>query len=228
MSKDFEELAEYIQRLNARYVETLWLFHLFVKFNKLKAPNVVGESTARENVVTINRFPAVFVTCVEALSFRLIIELAKFFDTEPDSLFLFKLISFVQNRNSEITREDFLAFHGKGSIPENIALFDGVGSDQLRSLKTKIKQSKPIWEKVKKIRNQSLAHDDLVKDIASITFDEIEEIINLLGEILELFSGAYLMSYTMYSKPLKDVNDDVDYLFTVLNKAERDRIVSLG
>lgn len=207
IKKSFENSINYLESLNKRYLLTLSSYNIFKNFNDLL---VVKEKDS--NSKTINDFPYFFTTVRGSSNMYFLVEVCKFFDIDDRSLSLYKLLKFTEINFSYLTKDNFRLYHKDRIIIDE--LFDEykeISLNDIRSFRDKIKQNKEIINRLKKYRDQNLAHDDLDKINIVIYKKEIETLLKLIKEILNFY----------YSKLLFTQSSDRNFNLEPVNEMNR-------
>lgn len=199
MPTEFSILFNYLKNMRNRYFKAICSWHVYRSLENLGAPNIVGEQKACENVQTMNKFIGFFFPAKEALRTTCLLELAKLFDVSQNSLHIDKMVNFAQSNVKRLTKQDFLQFHkDRRFVEQLLEHYEEMSNKDLVNVKSKIDGNRAILEKLKTYRDQYLAHDDVNKDEAIITRGEVETLIELIKDILGLFSLKLDFSTTVY------------------------------
>lgn len=190
IKKSFETSINYLEELNKRYLLTLSSYNIFKNFNDLL---IAKEKDL--NSKTINDFPYFFTTVRGSSNMYFLVEVCKFFDIDDRSLSLYKLLKFTEINFSYLTKDNFRLYHKDRIIIDE--LFDEdkeISLNDIRGFRDKIKQNKEIINRLKKYRDQNLAHDDLNKINITIYKKEIETLLKLIKEILNFYYSKLLLT----------------------------------
>ena len=212
IKKSFETSINYLEALNKRYLLTLSSYNIFKNFNDLL---IAKEKDL--NSKTINDFPYFFTTVRGSSNMYFLVEVCKFFDIDDRSLSLYKLLKFTEINFSYLTKDNFRLYHKDRIIIDE--LFDEykeISLNDIRSFRDKIKQNKEIINRLKKYRDQNLAHDDLDKINIVIYKKEIETLLKLIKEILNFYYSKLLFAQSsdrnFNSEPVNEMNRLVNNL----------------
>jgi hypothetical protein len=197
MKSEFSELHGFLERSHDRLFLAYSHFQIWEVFQEMRAPNKVKKKQAGKNLKTMNRFNSFFGLTIEAHRRIFALELAKFFDPNKDSLSIVKIINFARINRRKLTVKEFKKFDPERPHLENLAKkYEGIQNKDLEEcerllsdngLDLKPKKQSLIW-KLKKFRDQSLAHDQVKKEKIPISVREIETLFRLTEKILNLFS----------------------------------------
>lgn len=199
--REFERAIKLLKRLHDRLYNAYASFYIWEAFQKLMAPNVLGEDDAQENVKVINSYKEFFSPTIYAHNKTFIIELAKFFDTDKSALSVSKIINCVESSQKKFTVEEFKEYNnGRKYLNNLVKSYQGVTNAHLDKCKNRlykegldirhqkiIKDSK-IW-KLRKLRDQWIAHDQINKNDNNITNTEIKKLFQIAGETINEISS---------------------------------------
>ena len=205
MDNKFEKLIGFLKRSHDRLFFAYSHFQIWEELMELKAPNVAGNEIAKQNVETMTKYNCFFALTLDAHRRVFAIELAKFFDLNADSLSIKKIIEFARSNRKDLTVQSFVDFNAKRpNIDELRKNYIEIEEKDLKALqedlkklgldiavidaKKKIVANSLIW-KLKKFRDQELAHDQIKKDINLLSVVEIQEMFNSAEKILNTLSG---------------------------------------
>lgn len=225
MASEFVKFQEYIERLRTIYFDALSAFYVYEAIQELIAPNIVGEKEAENNLAVLNRFGGFFVITRHTLNFYFLLELAKMLDSAKQSLHLSKLINFANSNTNKLNVEEFKKLNlGRPFLQELVSGYEGVKKEDFEIIEKKLEATKGIREKIKKYRDQYLAHEDLKKKEISISQKEVIEIFSLIAEILNIFSSKTNHSTTTYSYVESDCKSDTRRIVEYLKRFEPYRL----
>lgn len=191
MSQEFKNLISYLDRLQSRYFKTFQAFFVYKTLTDLKAPNIVGDKNARDNVNITNNFKIFFVSSEEALRVYFLLELAKMFDISNQSLHIIKIITYTknQNENEKLTVDNFKESNqDRDFLEELIEDYKGISKEDIKKIEEILEKNKDVLCRLKTYRNKYLAHDDINKKEILIKDNEIIGLFKILGEIINLVS----------------------------------------
>lgn len=225
MPGEFVKFQEYLKRLRTIYFNALCAFHAYEAIEELKAPNIIGKMEAEANVVILNRFKNFFVIARHTLNFYFLMELAKILDDAKQSLHLTKLINFANSNKKKLNVEEFKKLNLDRVFIQDLAdRYEGVKKEDFEKIEKKLEETKNIREKIKKYRDQNLAHEDLKKERINISQAEVIKILDLIAEILNIFSNKTDFSTTSYSHIEGDCKKDTKNMFEYLKRFEPYRL----
>lgn len=209
----------YLKRLRSIYLRATCAFHIFETIEKLLAPNIVGSKKAKENAAIMSRFNNFFQVSRHALKFYFFIELARMLDTAKQSLHLDKLINFAESNRKKINVDEFKNNNQNRSFLQELANnYEGIKKEDLEHIRTKLAKTKPIRDKLIKYRDQNLAHEDINKEKVAISSKEIYQILDLIAEILNIFSYKTEFSTTTYKFAIDNCIEDTKNIIKYLKK----------
>lgn len=221
MKSNYVIFQKYLKRLRSTYFHALCAFYVFDAIDELKAPNIVGKKEADENVKTLNRFKNFFVITKYSLNFYFLMELAKILDDAPRSLHLNKLINFANSNRKKLSADEFKKINpDRAFLQDLLNRYEGVKKEDFEEISKKLNGIKKIREKIKKFRDQYLAHEDLKQEQVNISQEEVIKIFNLISDILNIFSKKTDFSTTRYSHIENDCKKDTKKVIEYLRKFE--------
>lgn len=221
MDNEFVKFREYLERLQSIYFNALSAFHVFESIEELKAPNIVGEEEAKENVRVVNRFKGFFIITRHTLKFYFLMELAKLLDDANQSLHLNKIINFAKSNKKKLNVDGFKKLNqDRAFLQELSKRYEGITKEDFKGIDKKLEETKNIREKIKDYRDQNLAHEDLKKKKIIISQGEVVKIFNLIAEILNIFSYKTDFSTTSYQFAKSDCKKDTKNVIEYLRRFE--------
>lgn len=217
MSDEFIRFRDYLKKLRSIYFNALSAFYAFEAIEELRAPNIIGKEEAEANLVILNKFKNFFVITKHALNFYFLMELARILDDAPQSLHLNKLINFANSNNKKLNISEFKKVNSNRVFLDELACkYKGLEKGDFDKIKKQLEETLTIREKIKKYRDQSLAHEDLKKEMVNISKTEVIKIFKLVEEILNIFSNKTDFSVTSYShievECKRDIGNIIEYL----------------
>lgn len=225
MASEFVKFQEYLKRLRTIYFNALCAFYAYEAIEELKAPNIIGKKEAEANVVILNRFKNFFVIARHTLNFYFLMELAKILDDAKQSLHLTKLINFANSNKKKLNADEFKKLNSDRAFLQDLAnRYEGVEKEDFKKIEKKLEETKNIREKIKKYRDQNLAHEDLKKKKVSISQAEVIKIFDLIAEILNIFSNKTDFSTTSYTHIESECKRDTKNVFEYLKRFEPYRL----
>jgi hypothetical protein len=188
MLSEFSELFKKIKKLRSRYLNTLSAYKVYDCINNLSASNKVGKKKSSKNVETLNDFKYFFIISKEACRCYFLIEIAKFFDRDTRALTVFNVLDYSEENLNKLTKEYFLRYHKDRKIlPELFKNYEELKLLDINKMREKIKLKRGLIEKLITYRNKFLAHDDVNKIRINITAKEVEQILNLIRGIIDIY-----------------------------------------
>lgn len=183
-----KRLEKYIRTIKNNYRESYSAFCMYERIRELQAANVVGENRAQNNLELLNIYSQFFKTCKRSLHFYFLSKLAKIFDYHIDSIHFNKVINYCESNDIK-----------------------NIENNDLSNIKNRLEDKKEILEKLKKHRDQTLAHEDKNKDNINLPVGEIRDLFNIIEELLNIFSYKLSSSHVSYKKTIeKRSRQDVD------------------
>ncbi|MBU1089517.1 hypothetical protein KKF38_01855 [Patescibacteria group bacterium] len=200
MKNEFSKLQEFLERLRNRLFLAYSHFQIWEALREMRAPNKIKKKQAEKNVKTMNRFNSFFGPTAESHRRIFAIELFKFFDFDERALSIIEIKKFARINLEKLTVKEFKEFNSErehlGNLVKN---YEGIQNKDLRecerlllknglNIKEKrIEKESSIW-RLKKFRNQDLAHDQIKKEKIPLSVCEIETLFHLVEKILNLLS----------------------------------------
>ncbi|MBI5415057.1 hypothetical protein HZA38_06125 [Candidatus Peregrinibacteria bacterium] len=200
MKNEFSKLWEFLKRSHERLFIAYKHFQIWEAMQEIRDPFQIGKKQAEKNVKTMNNFINFFGPTMDAHRKIFAIELVKFFDPNPDSLSIVKIINFAKANLKKLTLETFKESNSQRlNIDELSKNYDGIKETDLNkcrellftnglNLDEKRFTKGSLIGKLKKFRNQDLAHDQIKKKKVSLSAEEIEKLFKLAENILNLLS----------------------------------------
>lgn len=225
MPNEFIEFQNYLKRLRTIYFNALCSFYSYEAIEELKAPNIVGENEAKENVIILNKFKF-FITSRHALNVGFFIELAKILDKHKDDpISLSLLVKYAKNHRHKFTVEEFEKnSKDREFLQELKDRFVGITNKDLEVIDEKIKDLGNLSENIKILRDKYLAHEDKARPEVFIKNTDIVNIFKIIEEILNIFSYKTDFSTTSYSHIEDECKRDVKNVFEYLKRFEPYRL----
>ena len=225
MSSEFVKFQSYLKRLRSIYFNALSAFYAFEAIEELKAPNIVGKDEAEENLAVMNRFKNFFVIARHTLNFYFLMELAKILDDARQSLHLAKLINFAKSNRKKLNVDEFEKLNSdRVFLKDLVNRYEGIEKVDFEKIEKKFKETEDIRERIRKYRDQNLAHEDLNKEDINISKEDVVKIFELVSEILNIFSNKTDFSITSYSHIEGACKDDTKNIFEYLKRFEPYRL----
>ena len=197
---EYIKFQEYLKGVRRIYSDALHAFYVFKSIQNLSALNIAGEKEAPDNVDVMNRFKYFFKTTKQALRVYSLMELAKILDDAQQSLHLQKLINFARSNRQQLSVEDFeSANSNRLFLAELVLRYENLGKEDFEKIQKKLDATAIVRSKITTYRDQYLAHNDLKKEEVDISFQEVQELFDLVADILNIFSNKTDFSITEYN-----------------------------
>jgi len=193
---------------------------------EIAAPNIVGESEAKENVKIMNKYRNFFVIVQESLQHDFFLELGKLLDASNQSLHINKVVNFTENNLEKLTVDAFKAYNqDRQLIKELTERYKGVEHSDLVIIKNLLDSQKSTIEKLKTYRDSWIAHDDAKKPQRPIiNVQEVKDLFDVLKKILNTISGKLNDETWSYHHVEQDVKRDVNLVIDHLRRFEPYRL----
>ena len=175
---NFEKAIEMIKSLQNNLYTAYQYFSIWETFQKAKAPNIVWEDLAEKNVKIMNKFKRFFAPTIEANRKTFILELAKIFDKNKESISLYKLLNFIQSNINSFNKDSFVTYNKKKNrnIYDLENTYKPITNKELNDIKDEIKWKNDLIEKLRNYRSKNLAHNDIKKENIELIVWEIDEL----------------------------------------------------
>ncbi len=223
--KPFADLVKHLKNLMDQLSSAYMSFAIYDAMMEEKAPNLLGKEKADENVKTINKFNHFFGPIEWAVFVHAMLTLAKFFDKGDRPLSIFTIIEFIKAHRDKLTAADFKEhFKDRIGVEELSNAYKDVTDDQLIEIEDEIQKNKPLIEKLKTLRDQYFAHNDINKKEVKINSGEILELFKIVEEIMQKICGA-AMEETWGFDPLRETcKEDTSTVIDHLQRFEPYRL----
>lgn len=184
--------GEYIfEQLINRMGRAYYSYVIWKTIRKLISIPEVGFEQATNNSFTMNKYNGIFSGFLYSTENTFIIDLYKFFDTNPQAIKIDTLLKLLENKESK---------------KEVTNLIDSVGLE---------------FEKIKTIRHKHSAHEQEIKPLnnenGKIYTEEIEKIFDTISKILNIFSKEF-GNDTKYVWTTEDTEKGFEKLVNDLSK----------
>ncbi|MFW6026378.1 MAG: hypothetical protein ACOCRX_08545 [Candidatus Woesearchaeota archaeon] len=223
-TKEFEKLMKYIKKMHDRYTFAIYSFYAWESLQELKAPNVVGQDKAEENLDIIKKYNSFFASAEESLRIHFFLELAKIFDNSNQSLHVDKIINITESNINNLTVEEFKEYNknqDRAFAKELVEKYKRIEYSDIKDLREIRNKHSDSIEKLKIYRNKWLAHDDIKKpEPPGINPAEIKSLFKIILKILNLISGKLNNEKWMYNHVEDGVKDDTYSIVDNLRKFE--------
>lgn len=216
----------HLKILHSRYYHALCTFYAYEGMLEIAAPNIVGESEAKENVKIMNKYRNFFVIVQESLQHDFFLELGKLLDASNQSLHINKVVNFTENNLEKLTVDAFKAYNqDRQLIKELTERYKGVEHSDLVIIKNLLDSQKSTIEKLKTYRDSWIAHDDAKKPQRPIiNVQEVKDLFDVLKKILNTISGKLNDETWSYHHVEQDVKRDVNLVIDHLRRFEPYRL----
>ncbi len=220
-SKDFEKLISYLNKLRSRYFHALSAFFVYKTLEEARAPNIVGDKNARDNSSVMTDFKNFFIPSKEALRIYFFLELAKMFDVSNESLHIEKIVNYTQSQIKKLTVDSFKEFNqDRDFLEELVKNYKGINQKDIKDIKEILEKNKDVLQRLKNYRNQYLAHDQIQKEKILISEEEISNLFEVLGKIMNLISSKLNHSSSIWSHVENDCKNDTTLVLNYLKRFE--------
>lgn len=224
-SEEFKKLVSYLNKLRSRYFHALSAFFVYKTLEEARAPNVVGDKNARDNISVMSDFVNFFVPSKEALRVYFFLELAKMFDVSNESLHIEKIVNCTQSQINKLTVDSFKEFNqDRDFLEELVKNYKGIKQEDIKEIKEILEKNKGVLQKLKNYRNQYLAHDQIQKEKISISEEEITSLFEVLGKVMNLISSKLNHSSSIWSHVENDCKNDTTLVLNYLKRFEYYRL----
>jgi hypothetical protein len=224
MKTPFEKLYLETIQLEKRYLRTLSAHKTYLALDKTNMIPVQGKKKALDNTKVLNKYWYFFSTAKEATRCYFLIELAKFFDTHPDTRSIFWMLEYADKHMNQLTKQDYIKFHSTRNT--NSILFEHFKplerTDILR-LQKRINLHSEKIKKLKDYRDQELAHDDRKKKKINLTIKEMDTLLKIVRDVVKLFYAKLDFASIIFDNFEKEPGRNVVALFNFLNGLEKGR-----
>lgn len=219
-NKEFGKLFEEVKQMRKRYLITLASHKIFQNFNKLAAPNIVGERKAERNVKIFGNYLYFFMTVKETARCYFLIELAKFFDPlkqRNKTRTVYWVLDYAKKNIHQMSQENFLSYYeGRQIIPEIFENYKPLEVKDLGEIHKRLKRNEDKIKRLKTYRDQYLVHDDIKKIKVRLTIREMEVLLRIVRDVIELFYNKLEFASNSYinfeQEPVRDIDGLVNDL----------------
>lgn len=226
---DFIKFQEYLKKLRESYFNTLCAFYSFEALEELRSIKILDKKEAEENVEVMGKFKNFFVITRHALNVYFLIGLAKILDDAKQSLHLTKLINFANANKKKLNVSEFEKLNSNRAFLESLVLrYEEIKKEDFEKIERMLNETKGIRDKIKRYRDQNLAHEDLKKDEINISSIEVIKIFELVAEIFDIFSYKTDFSTTSYSHIKDECKRDTKNVIEYLKRFESYRLKEIN
>ncbi len=225
---EFEKLRDMLQIAHSKLFYVYGYFVIQESLQKLRAPNIIGKDKAKKNTKIMNNYNNFFVPVENSLRITYLIELTKFFDFDKDAVSISKIINYARSNMNKLTVREFEYYNkNRKYLSELIKDYDGITNDFLKDCERRLLekgvdiQNKCIVSdsciyRLNRLRNQSLAHEQFVKDLDKISVKEIKELFEMVAEIINGISKLLNHEETWHDHESDIIKDEVELLIEKL------------
>jgi len=227
-STEFKTLMEYAKEIHHRYFRAISAFYAFESLKEVRAPNIVGQSDAKENAKTMARYNGFFTPAEEALRVYFFLELAKMFDSSKQALHINKILNFTASNLKKLTVDAFKEYNRsqpRAFLETLVNEYKGMDHKELVAIKKILNKHKTTLNKLETYRDKWLAHDDKKKPkLPSITGEEIKDLFEVLAKMLNIITGRLNSESWTYSHVEGDVKHHIKLVVDHLRRFEPYRL----
>lgn len=229
MNETFPLVHKRLERLKQLHLTAATSFSAWEAIKKLLAPNIVGKDEAKANVAAASRYGSFFNVAEKGLYLNTLMCLSKIFVAHKDSLYLERLVNFAEQNKKELTADDFREFHNdRQYIDELVREYKGLDKNDLKSIRADLDKARDSISRLKIIRDQQLAHTNLVEtDNIGITFKEIADLIILSENVLNILSSKHFKNIMVFDVARDQVENDTISLMH-LARLENEHSLEVG
>lgn len=222
MDNEYSILMLHLKKLHSRYFHALCAFYAYEGMLEIAAPNIVGDSEAKENVKTMDKYRNFFVIAQEALQHYFFLELGKLFDASNQSLHINKVVNFTESNLKKLTVDAFKEYNqDRQLLKELTERYKGIEHSDLDIIKDLLDKQKSTIQKLKTYRDSWVAHDDAKKPQRPvISAQEIKDLFDTIKKILNTISGKLNDETWSYSHVEGDVKNHVNLVIDHLRRFE--------
>lgn len=217
----FENAYSMTNRLRSRYLALLQSFNLFEKMKEQRSPLHVGQEEAEKNAQIHSKYKGVFQTVEYAVNYHFLVELAKFFDINPQSLTLVGVLRYTKNNLSYLTKENLRAFvarDGRKTLEFFFDKYEPLRICDIEDLESKLVKKKDLILRLKNYRDKFLAHDDIKKEVVTLNQEEIVELMGIVEETIGLMYLKLDLASNVYGNYIEVPRLHLDNLVSDLQK----------
>jgi len=225
MTNRFQKLVDYLKQIQSRYFHALSAFYVYEGLRELADKNIVGKQEAEDNTRIINRFKNFFLPARESLRVYFLLELAKLYDVSDKSLHINKIINYAQIEIHDLTVKSFEEYNqGRELLQELVSNYKGLRQSDIDEIKLILEGNQSLIVKLKKYRDQYLAHDDLKKKEIKITQEEILKLFRAFADIINRISSNLNHESWIWSMVEESCKRDTKLVIDYLQRFEPYRL----
>lgn len=191
MATVFKELNDYLDKLCLRYANALGAFCIFETLEKARSPRHAGKYKVNKNISAINSYYGFFAPTKETIRVYFFLELAKFFDRDKRTNSIWNLLDKIDEQAKHLSKEEFFKYREEQGSPVIDILrkdYHSINKKDLARIRHSLKSIEDITKKIKKYRDQNIAHDDITKSECPVTRMEIKKVFVVIKSILSKLS----------------------------------------
>ncbi|MES2876477.1 MAG: hypothetical protein V4678_03325 [Patescibacteria group bacterium] len=209
------ELKERINRLKTLHLQARSAFILNEKMKGYRAPNLLGIELARKHSEDLGAYKGFINIAEKAINTELHITLAKLFDNHNLALHIDVLVRLAKEGQQDLGDAEI-------SDEEVDELYRGLTQDEWAEMDLLIEAQRSQIERLKRIRNTEVAHIDLVTPVDNeyLTYQEMSDLIDLSGEILNRLSIKFLGVGMWDEMYFEEVTRDTERLLELISLSE--------
>ena len=220
----YEILKERVDRLREVHLQSIASYYAYEGIQVYRATNLHGEELANKHAEAIGVYKGFFNSAEKALNVNLHLSVAKLFDSHKDALHIEKLLRYTESNQSKLIVEQESDLEGEKEYTAELAkVYAGLDLDDLLEIKADLELAENKIKRLKDIRDQEVAHNNLIKPekLEYLTYQEFVELIDLSEKILNLISGK-IYGDTAYFDPFKKQTiEDTNSLLKLVGKSNR-------
>jgi hypothetical protein len=217
----YKKLVSWVAILRSRYIRTLASEKVFDRMSELVQTKKVSKKAAEENVKIINEHKYFFNTVREGARIHVLIELAKFFDNDRDTLTVHHVISYARKNLSSFSLDEYAKFYKDDNHKMTfLAEHKHLTKEDLQRLSTRIRRHKARIARLKKYRDNNLAHDGLRKARVEISKRDVYMLLELVKDVIEVFYERLSETSNSYWNFEKEPVNDIDWILKKLKEAK--------
>ena len=212
------ELKERISRLKTLHLQAKSAFILNEKMKEYRAPNLLGKELAHKHSLDLGAYKGFINIAEKAINTDLHITLAKLFDSHNLALHIDVLVRLAKEGQETLETAEI-------DDEEAEELYRGLSQEEWAELESLIEAQRGSIDRLKRIRNTEVAHIDLVepKDNDYLTYQEMADLIDLSGEVLNRLSVRFLGVGMWDDMYFEEVERDTISLLELISSSEDER-----
>lgn len=194
------------------------------QIKKQIAGNVQWSEVANENVAICNMYKNFFIYTIHAHQTVFLLELAKLYDKDTQTVSLYNLLCYIENNIKTFNEENYKKYCQKyESDRQRDGEYTNIKIEDIRTIRDEILCSDKLIEKVKKIRDSSLAHNDFKKKDIPLIIQDVDELYQKTQWRLNKIS--YILNWENWFKisDKKNISNNIHSLFEALKRSNKYR-----